>query len=119
MKFTLSHLCDRLAISYVASSSNVLTIRPSQPSLTDCSKYIFISSIFDVVRDSAKTSSPGIQRSDSCNKRRRSRNGFSTNDSPFKYNKSKANIQTRKISHLHSIFFSFSYKKNNRTNLEL
>jgi hypothetical protein len=56
---SFSQLCDRFAISYVASTLNALTIRPSQLSLMDWSRNSAISSVLEVMRLLANWISPG------------------------------------------------------------
>jgi hypothetical protein len=68
---------DRRLGSYVdAGVVNILTIKPSQPSLTDSSKNAWISSVDDPSDDLAKANSPSTSLKLSCNICRLSFNSF-------------------------------------------
>lgn len=73
MTLTLSQFIDRRLGSYVDESVvNILTIRPSQPSLTLSSRNVWISSVDEPSEDLAKSNSPSTFWKLSCSSCRRS-----------------------------------------------
>ena len=105
---TLSQFRLRLLGSYPLSvPSSILTIKPSQEALTDSSRKVWMSSSSWPSMEVAKENSPSMGWKALWRSVRRSRSGFSTTDSPFRYKRSKAKTHTLTLtsSILTSFFF--------------